>query len=248
MSRSLPRSALVASMLSAVAVFLLTGCFNPFDPSVRGFGVTEPPPIPDSPSNVLRLLEWCYENRATFEYRELFDNDYRFVFGQLDPDGFAYRDNPWTREDELQSTTHLFLGGEANQPAATSITILLDRNFRVTADPNRPGRAHKLIRTSVTLKVVTDQQRDVTGFANFFLVRGDSATIPEELRQRGFLPDSNRWYILRHEDDTFHEDNVLQGGETSSSIPRGAIAFRTAVTTRTTAFQSSWGSLKRAYR
>ncbi|TMQ71215.1 MAG: hypothetical protein E6K80_06290 [Candidatus Eisenbacteria bacterium] len=215
---------------------------------MRGVGITQPAPVPDSPGNLLRLLEWCYTNRDVFKYRELFDDNYRFVFGALDPDGFAYRDNPWTREDEVQSTTHLFQGGDANQPAATSITIFLDRNFRVTEDPNHPGRAHKLVRTSVTLKVVTDQEREITGFANFFVVRGDSAAIPDELRQRGFLPDSNRWYILRHEDDTFQETPGASASAPSLA-PRFSLATTPrAVSTEDFLFPSSWGALKRAYR
>lgn len=241
---SQPRRKLSRWMPAALALAALCGCFNPFDPAVRGVGFTLPPPVPDSPSNVLRLLEWCYTNRATFEYRELFDKDYRFVFGALDPDGNAYRENPWNREDEVESTTHLFLGGDANQPAATSITILLDRNFRVTPDPDRPGRGHKLIRTSVTLRVKTDQEREVSGFANFFLVRGDTAAIPEELRQRGFQADSNRWYILRHEDDTFQEG----ASSSAAAVARTIAIWRASTPTAAASVQSSWGALKRAYR
>jgi hypothetical protein len=220
---------------------MLSGCFNPWDPGVSGLGVTEPPPVPDSPGGVLQLLEWCYDHRAIAEYREIFSDDYRFQFGALDPYGNAYRTVPWTREDEVESTTHLFQGGDANQPAATSITILLDRNFRVTNDP-RPGKLspwYKLIRTSVTLHVSTGGGGDqaVTGYANFFLVRGDSAVIPLELRQKGFLPDSNRWYIDRHEDETFDESG---GGGGSAARARPASVL--------TPTERSWGFLKALYR
>ena len=239
------RSFVAGTLLAATSLAGLTSCFNPFDPKVSGTGVTEPAPVPNSPSNLLRLLEWCYVNRAIFEYRELFDNDYRFVFGTLDPDGNAYRSNPWTREDEVESTTHLFQGGAANQPAASSIVILLDRNFRVTDDPTRPGLAHKLIRTSVTIRIVADQtQREVQGYANFFLVRGDSAAIPQELRDRGFEPDPNRWYILRHEDDTLPPE-----GATTAPVARSGAAHSTTAEAATfEALRNSWGGLKLAYR
>src|SRR5262245_5322303 len=231
--------------ISILAVVILCGCFNPFDPDVRGIGVTEPSPVPDSPANVLRLLEWCYKNRAIFEYRELFDNEYRFVFGVRDPDGNAYRDNPCTREDEVESTTHLFQGGDANQPAASSITIFLDKSFSVGDDPQRPGRWHKLIRTSVQLRIVTDQQREVSGFANFFLVRGDSAVIPEELQQRGFKRDSTRWYILRHEDDTFQDQGAAAAAGAS---PVQAVHGARPAKATGWPFQVSWGALKHSYR
>jgi hypothetical protein len=241
--RRLRRVAATAGVLLAT----LCGCFNPFNPESRGVGITEPPPTPGTPGDLLRLLEWCYENRNAFVYRELFDDQYRFVFGALDPDGNAYRSVPWSRFDEVESTTHLFQGGDAYQPAATSITILLDRNFRITEDPYHPGSAHKLIRTSVTLKVVTDQEREITGFANFFLVRGDSATIPDELRQRGFQPDPNRWYILRHEDDTFHEETLVSA-PWSRAGPAGSLPIPAPRPASVAVAATSWGGLKYAYR
>jgi|SRR5436309_6115059 len=38
------------------------------------------------------------------------------------------------------------------------------------------------------------------GQALFFAVRGDSAVLPQELIDRGFRPDSSRWYIERVEE------------------------------------------------
>jgi len=64
------------------------------------------------------------------------------------------------------------------------------------------------------------------GFANFFMVRGDSALIPADLAARGFRPDSTRWYIERWEDDTFQEV--------------GARAMPTSTAT--------WGTIKVLYR
>jgi hypothetical protein len=246
-SRTRPRSA--ALVLVALAAVLISGCFNPFDPRVSGVGITEPPPRPDTPENALRLLEWCYEHRAIAEYRELFSDDYRFVFGILDQDGNSYRDSrPWTRVDEIESTTKLFQGGDANQPAATDIKLTLDRNFRVGVDPRFPEavRQRKLIRTAVFLRLVdvSGSQTDISGYANFFLVRGDVASIPEELKVRGFGPDSNRWYIDRHEDDTLPQDEGLSGR--SGGVP-GVAGARPAAGARIAAL-SSWGRLKVRYR
>ena len=169
--------------------------------------LVESAPRPDSPANLLRLLEWCWIHRDVARYHELFTDDFRFVFSALDPAGNAWRDQPWTREDEIEAFTHLVNGGGPDQPPAIGITLLLDRNFRITDDPT-PGKVapwYRTIRTSVSMRVRADQERDISGYANFFMVRGDSALIPADLIARGFRPDSTRWYIERWEDDTFQE-------------------------------------------
>ena len=238
------RPALAAGMLVAGAL-LLGGCYNPFRPDELTTGVVStPPPTPDTPSNTLRLLEWCYNNRAIAEYRELFTDDYRFQFGALDPYGNAYRETPWTREDELASATNLFQGSSAKQ-AAASITLTLDKNFRVQSDP-RPGknpRWHKTILTSQVLSILEADQirRDVTGSSLFFLVRGDSALIPEELKSRGFGPDTTRWYIDRWED----QSPVAPGeGVASRNGDRRARPAGTAIEME----WATWGEIKLRWR
>ena len=236
--------------LGALAVaMLLAGCFNPFRPRVAGSGISVPPPVPNSPSNVLHVLEWCYNNRNPFLYREIFTDNYRFWFAVADPAGNAYYDVPWTREDELESTTKLFLGGDANQPAATSINLYLDRNFGVFNDPRdgKVGRWHKKIRTTVALSIVIEgNQSNVTGSANFYLTRGDSAVIPQELLERGFLPDSNRWYIDTWEDETTVPSSASEG----RSVPAPETAGRRAQPAGAATLPSrlSWGGLKVIYR
>jgi hypothetical protein len=159
------------------------------------------PPTADSPSDAARLLQWCWTRLDTTSYRTLFTADYQFVFAALDPSGNAYRSTPWTREDERISFHHLVAGGDANQPRATYASCLLDRNFRVTDDP-RPGKTspwHRLIRTSATVLVVTEAgEQSISGYVNFFLVRGDSAAVTGP-----GVRDSTRWYVERWEDDTF---------------------------------------------
>lgn len=190
----------------ALAIFALAGggcSSSPGSPSlfVLGPRPSAKAPVADSPQSLLRLFEWSYVNRDVGHYRMLFTDDFRFVFSALDPSGNAYRDS-WTREQELEYFTHLVSGGGANPPV-TSITLLLDRNFQVSEDPRRPGPWHRLIRTSVTLKVVGATEVEISGFANFVFTRGDSAQIPDELAAQGVRPDSTRWFIDRWEDDTF---------------------------------------------
>ncbi len=151
--------------------FDLTGLFRP---------PPNPGPSPGSPADALRLFEWSYNNKAIAEYREIFADDYRFFFSPLDSAGAFYRTTPWIREDELISTTHLFAGGGADQPPASSIRLTLDKTFLVAPDPNctpwdPAGRWHKNIRTQVVLSIQTSDGNgiDISGAANFYLVRGD---------------------------------------------------------------------------
>jgi hypothetical protein len=200
------RSAVAGVLLLVLAACPPMGCSRDHEPLRPRTDTLALSPVPDSPSNLLRLLEWAYNNRSISEYGRLFTDDYRFAYSALDRYGVPYRQTPWTQEDEIISATKLFQGGGATQPAAASITLVLDRNFQVRDDP-RPGKNaewHKYIRTSVSLKILdaNGSQVIVNGFANFFVVRGDSAVIPEELVQKGFAPDSSRWYIERWEDDT----------------------------------------------
>jgi hypothetical protein len=188
----------------AAALVVGLGLFGCSDKSGTPFSPILPGPSPDSPSGVLRLFEWCYDHRNYPRYTELFTADFRFLFSALDTAGQGYRDVPWTRDDELISVAALFR-------TATDIRLTLDQNFNVVADP-RPGKDpkwHKTIRSQVVLNVRTNDGSgvDVTGFANFFVVRGDSALIPDDLVARGFVPDSTRWYIERWEDQT-----ALSGG------------------------------------
>lgn len=206
------------SPFAATALFLVVfaqGCFNPFAPPLAPHrGISAPPPVPNTPTNLLRLFEWCYNQRAIVEYRELFTEDYRFAFSRLDQAGEEYDDAPWTRDDELISATQLFQGGSADRPPASSIDLRLARTFHVNPDsrPGKNGKWHKTTSSTVVLQIRTadGEAIDITGRANFFLVRGDSAQIPEDLKLLGFEPDSNRWYIERWEDETAQPE---QGGQ-----------------------------------
>jgi hypothetical protein len=208
-SRARRMGPLVGLLLPILAV-AVSGCYNPFLPRIApALGRSQPAPVPSSAAGVLRLFEWCYNNKSIAEYREIFTDDYRFFFSPLDSAGAEYRGIPWTREDELISTTQLFVGGSADQPAASSIRLNLDKNFLVYADPtfvssDARGRWHKNIRTQVVLQIQTGDGNaiDISGAANFYMVRGDSAVIPPDLQARGFGPDSNRWYIRRWDDET----------------------------------------------
>jgi hypothetical protein len=187
--------------LPALVLLFLAGCSETH--------VTRPvnrAPSPSTPQGVVRLFAWCWNNQDTTRYREVFTDDFRFVFAAGDSVGQSYP-NGLGRDEMLACARHLFVGGGTAPPAA-SITLLLDATLLPLND-SRPGKNpkwHKEVPTSVHLTVETQEgvQYNVTGNATFFVVRGDSAMIPPEL---GFAPDSTRWYIERWEDYTLSDDS-----------------------------------------
>lgn len=166
-------------------------------------------PVRNSPAGALRLLEWSYDNRTLAPYDQLLSADFRWLCGTLDTAGAEWRGTTWTREDELGFASHLFFGGNADQPGALSVQLDLDRNFFVYPDLNYAawdpeGRWHRSIRSSVWLRVVRKSGGDIEflSHASFHFVRGDSALITEEMRARGFARDSASWYLRRWEEGT----------------------------------------------
>jgi len=215
-----PRAAwtLAGALLIATAT---TGCFNPFAPSLLPERVVEvPPPVPNSPRNLLLLFEWAYERQDITVYEELFTDDYRFTFADED----AAANPPLTREDELLVARHLFIAGSATEPPANRITLDYVGNLFAQNDA-RPGKEspwHKQITVRVVLRVETvDLTHQVDGTALFYMVRGDSAQIPEDLQLRGLEPDPNRWYIEGWVDQT-GGIGVASGVEAAAAAPSEA--------------------------
>src|SRR5712692_5688717 len=94
----------VVALIVGLVPIGLGGCFNAFDPRIAPTrGVSEPPPVPNTPQNLLRLFEWCWNHRSVDEYREIFTDDYQFVFALTDSAGNAFRDRALTREEELDT-------------------------------------------------------------------------------------------------------------------------------------------------
>jgi hypothetical protein len=203
----------IAFGLAAVGLLVtLAGCFNPFSPEVLNQRVTSTAPTPNSPQKAVELFQWCWVNRGVDEYRELFTDDYVFISAGTDSAGNPSREIQARRDDEVQTAENMFIGSAERAPAE-QITLLFDKNL-VPFPDSRPGKNakwHKQIRTSVDLKVRIDSGNtvEVSGAALFFLTRGDSAAIPQELINRGFKPDSLRWWIDRWEDETLAGSGVV---------------------------------------
>lgn len=247
MPRALAHRLRPLALLAAVAVLVaVAGCWNPFSPRIAAQrSISEPPPIPNSPKNLMLLFKWAWENQDISVYEELFTDDYRFAFAAADSVG----NPPLTRDDEIQVGRNLFVEGTATEPRANRIT--LDYVSELVARPDRrPGKTdpwHKEMLINVVLKVYTDDLvHQVDGRALFFVVRGDSAQIPTDLRQRGFGPDSTRWYIERWEDQTDAGSLSAPQVETTAA-PAAVKPERVASPEPLGDVQTTWGVLKLSY-
>jgi len=201
-------------------------------------------PAASTPAGAVQRLAWYWNHADAAGYPDVLTADYVFVFAPGDSAGNAFRTHPWLRESELQMAQHLFVGG-GDQPPASSIQLAINDALVAAPDP-RPGcgdvRIHQTIRTNVFLKVTVDRGAPdmtiITGTALFYLVRGDSASIPAELAAKGMRADSTRWWITRWDDETF---------ESQIGVPAGAIRPAPGPLSARSEDVISWGALKAGY-
>ena len=200
---------LAASILVAALAVATAGCFNPFAPRIAANrGISVPAPVPDSPRNVLLLFQWCWEHRDYTKYREIFTDDFRYVDTGVDSAGNTDLSQVQTRDDELESAKHLFVGGKADEPPANRIT--LDFNSDLVALPDlRPGKTdqtyHKVIQTTVTLNVDTDAQNFRILWAQYRNQPGDSQAVLLNLYLRDM-----QTVLARMQVRTISDQNVEQ--------------------------------------
>ncbi len=222
---------------------LATGCgSNPFNPPVDdgGGGLPADTPMNDSPSNTMIRFERTYENQVVDQYELLFASNFRFTFSnQSDPTLVNQYGNSWGKDDEVESTSHLF-DGFTNElgtfvPGAAGITLSLP-GAQIIADPFRPtdpdsSAYYKYVivpSISLLLDVPGTQGYEIAAPHDFYLVRGDAAVL-----DAGQQATADRWYIWRWDD---------------KSAALAAIAPRLqslAVTDRPAAI--TWGNLKGSY-
>jgi hypothetical protein len=191
-SATLPIRALLVAALAATLGGCTTQIVLPVAPQ------PDVAPVPSTPTAALARLSWSWKHRALEPCRDLFTCDYEFVFAPGDTNGARFQERPWTRPDELDFARHLFETGSATAPAASYVALDLESDPPLLAD-DRPGKDpgwHRRIDTPfVAVVEAPGRQLRVLGFETFYFVRGDSACIPQELRDRGYEPDSTRWWI-----------------------------------------------------
>jgi hypothetical protein len=195
-------------------------------------------PTTDTPVHVLEALQWAYRHRDLEFYETLFTEDFVFVFAEQDSAGNAFRDRPWTREDEIAYARNLFVGGSSSEPPADKISLDFT-NTLIALPDHRPGKDpmwHQEIMAESHLLVDRGGSAfEVRGPGLFYFVRGDSAAIPADLVARGYGPDPNRWWIERWEDQT--------GSGVAVGFNRRPVPLEANPSHVTT-----WGSVKALYR
>ena len=212
----LPRRLALAAgpFVLLAALLLISGCGN------KVIGIPPEPPPPTAPpansdSAAVQRLVWCWNNRDTTGLQDLFTADYVFTSAPLDSGSSGWS---WFREQELLSSRHLFVDGTGSMLPATFITLIVDPTLISTPD-SRPGhdrKWHREIYTAVQLGIRTaSSEFYAADHARFFVVRGDSAKIPQVLKDRGVQPDSTRWWIDGWDDVT--NGVVVTNGSQSSS-------------------------------
>lgn len=250
--------------IAASAALLLGGCFNPFRPEVSndpGQTVSaSPAPKPTSPRNVMKLFKWCWEQKNITTYEEIFTEDFVFAFAEADTEGNAFPGNVLDRGEELNTARHLFVGGAATEPPANSITLEY-RSPLVPQNDSRPGKLapwHLSFQTDVDLTIRADIVYRIVTKAVFYVVRGDSARIPPEIRDRVLPPGTDpailrrRWFIERYEDTGPASGLIARSAPSGLALPRPAVASRSGLSApRAVAAAAdvrlSWPRLKSLY-
>jgi hypothetical protein len=192
---------------AAVSLFaflaLTAGCI--FDPKHND--VPPPPveiPLATTPENAVKRLAGEYEQTNIGEYGTLLTQDFRFTFSsQSDPRLVELYGNSWGRDDEIESTTHLFQGfvddhGEL-QPRARALELSIPV-FQEFEDPDHPDSLTHYRRIAIPRLLLDITLEDGRAFAvdaphTFYLVRGDAAVLGP-----GQAPSAERWYVYRWDD------------------------------------------------
>jgi hypothetical protein len=231
------------SLSALFLVALLAGCSsNPFDPPPDDVppGLGPDVPINDTPQNTMLRFEAAYEKKVPVEYEKLLTSNFRFTFSnQSDPTLVATYGNNWGKDDEVESTQHLFQGftnenGEF-QGAASAIALSLDGASFID-DPSKPdsGAYYKYVivpsvNLTITIAGAEEQIYEISAPHDFYLIRGDLAELDAN-QEAG----ANRWYIYRWDDKS--------PALSSAAVPRLASLAPAATPVRVT-----WGLLKSSY-
>jgi hypothetical protein len=249
----------IAALLATPILLALPGCWNPFNPlESTQTAFTEPAPVPDTPTELMNLFEWCWEHRDPYRYAEIFTEDFQYVFAVADTEGNSQPDRSYNRTDEIDSARHLFIGGKVGVEPARRITLDFDSDILPLPDnrPNKSATTHREILIGVVLTIETDAENfRIKSIVRFFVVRGDEALIHD----LGFLPDSKRWYIERWQDETPPGYGLAAASPEARAALHGALnaAFPRARSTAVSAARAegavpggevTWGFIKRRFR
>ena len=199
-------------LAAALSIALLASCGSKVI-DLREPQPADPTPFPSTPVLAVQRLAWSWNHRDPEPCEDLYSADFRFESGAADsiPPSAG-----WFRESELESIENLFVRGYATLPPADHITFLTDGALldQPSTVPGHDPKWHRVITTEIALGVRTmDGNFAAMGSTRFEVVRGDSARIPQMLRDRGYETDSTRWWIERWFDTpppSIHENGAVR--------------------------------------
>jgi hypothetical protein len=191
-----------ARIAPLVALLAAAGCA--FDPPPAPPPPPTPIPVADTPQHAIERFVGTYETFVIADYGALFTKDFRFTFSsQSDPELAAQYGTSWGKDDELESTSHLFAGfvdaGGTFQPAAVRIDLELPFTQELD-DPFHPDSIEHYRLVAVPRLLLDIGLSDERGFNvdaphDFYLVRGDAAVLDDAQEAR-----ADRWYVYRWDD------------------------------------------------
>ena len=181
-----------------LALLLCSCAFNPEKKEI----INPPPPTNDSPQGAVLRFEYIYEQQALLLYEPLLTSDFRYTVSAASDPELVNRYPNWGRDDEVESTRHLFEGFQNTLgeriPRANRIDLELT-GLQYGPDfthPDSAGWYQRVVITAVDLRIeVGETTYLVSGRHELYLVRGDAAVLDEGQEAR---PD--RWYLRRWDD------------------------------------------------
>jgi len=245
------------ALMVVAAALTSSGCI--FSPKQKPGDVTPPTPLPpnDTPANAIERFRLAYEQKKAPEYQAMFTGDFTYEFSNsTDPTLVTQYSTGWFKNDETESSSHLFAGytppgGNTLEPASS---ISINLTVKIPTDDNSSGVdpvTHKVLSTPVDGQIVVPNPGAApttfvitNNFNVFYIVRGDQAVNLDTTQPA----DANHWYIYRWVDLT--TGAAPAGGlRTASALLRtGSSALRTASTSQPAPLSISWGGLKGAWR
>jgi hypothetical protein len=194
--------------LALVLLPLAAGCA--FKPDTGGGGPGPTIPLNTTPENLMARFDGMYEAKNLGEYKLLFTSDFRFTFSsQSDAELVTLYGNSWGKDDEVESTSHLFEGFQSSEPPdfptyspATNITMDL-RGPQYLDDLIRPDSSafyKYVVVPTVDLQITVfigsvETTYEISAPHDFYLVRGDVAQLDPDQEAS-----ADRWYIYRWDD------------------------------------------------
>ena len=234
------RSALLAAL---VLLPVLSGCgknpFNPVvDPGHEG-KIPDTTPPNDSPQNLMIRFETSYEFQDLQNYEALLTSDFRYTFSTATDRDLADRYPNWGRDDEVESSKHLFegftnsLGESFNGASNIDMTLYGVQYGPDFTHADSTTHYQRVVVTTVDMKIEVPGSPDPTIYQinarhEFYIVRGDAAVLAAGQEAR-----TDRWYIRRWDDLS----QPLTAVTRIASVNAGQ-AMSTPAT---------WGSVKNSY-